>query len=111
MGATTFFNTADKSHYKSANDAFYSAKENAQYEHGHGGYSGTIAEKDGFRIVNPPTGMSVRDFIRAIEDYDGESSDVNPTVREAWKIYDDKWGPALCIETNDEYIFCGWASE
>lgn len=111
MGATTFLNTANKSNYKSANDAFYSEKESAQYEHGHGGYTGTIAEKDGFRIVNPPKGMSAREFIQAIEDYDGESSDVNPTVREAWKIYDNKWGSALCIETDKQYIFCGWASE
>ena len=45
MGATTF------STYglgKTAGDAFYAAQDRARYEYGHGGYTGTIAEKSGY---------------------------------------------------------------
>lgn len=48
MGSTTFYTLA---HGKTPNDAFRAAREQACYEHGHGGYSGTIAEKDGFTVI------------------------------------------------------------
>ncbi|MFJ9521262.1 hypothetical protein ACIRPK_23805 [Kitasatospora sp. NPDC101801] len=35
-----------------ASQAFRDAVEQAQYEYGHGGYTGTIAEKDGYKVVS-----------------------------------------------------------
>ena len=43
MGGEIFYT---KQKGSSANDAFQKAKQEAQYEYGHGGYTGTIAEKD-----------------------------------------------------------------
>ena len=45
MGAEAF---STISYGKSADDAFRTAKIDAEYEHGHAGYTGTIAEKDSF---------------------------------------------------------------
>jgi hypothetical protein len=42
MGAEVFYNRAKGT---SAKDCFRDEYENACYEHGHGGYSGTLAEK------------------------------------------------------------------
>ena len=52
---------------KDANDAFWKAVEQAKYEYGHGGYSGTIAEKDSFVMIEKPdgkfTGSVLQDMI------------------------------------------------
>lgn len=45
MGADTF---EIFGYGKTAREAFSAAREDAQYEHGHGGYTGTIAEKDSY---------------------------------------------------------------
>jgi len=45
MGACDFFTTAKG---RTAEEAFRNAVSNAQYQCGHGGYTGTIAEKDSF---------------------------------------------------------------
>ena len=45
MGAETF---EIFGYGKTAREAFSAAREDAQYEHGHGGYTGTIAEKDSY---------------------------------------------------------------
>lgn len=45
MGATTFFTYATG---KTAKEAFASAQAEARYDHGHSGYTGTIAEKPSF---------------------------------------------------------------
>ncbi len=110
MGAATF---RDSGTGKSAKEVFHELKEEAAYEFGHGGYTGTIAEKHSFREFTPPKGMSVQEFINAIEDYDDEedNKDVPSEVKRAWAVYDDKWGPAVCVKDGDRYIFFGWASE
>jgi hypothetical protein len=50
MGACDFYEVAQG---KTAREAFQRAVEDAQYESGHGGYTGTIAEKggDGFKMI------------------------------------------------------------
>ena len=53
MGATTFITVGWG---RGAREAFNAAVEHAQYEHGHGGYSGTIAEKHSFTLYHPPKG-------------------------------------------------------
>ena len=48
MGAEWF---EEKVEGASCAEAFRYAQEDARYEYGHGGYTGTIAEADGFKIV------------------------------------------------------------
>jgi hypothetical protein len=101
MGAATF---ETKAKGKSARDAFDKARERAQYDHGHSGYTGTIAEKGDFIMINLGSGLAKCDLASARE--------------HAYKLIDsedqrvrDKWGPAGCIALgNDEYFFFGWAS-
>ena len=51
MGATTFFTYATG---KTAKEAFASAQSEARYDHGHSGYTGTIAEKPSFVEFSVP---------------------------------------------------------
>lgn len=88
----------------SMKEAFDLAVTNAQYDFGHAGYTGTIAEKDNFvdltrfvaHLANP-------DERREATFYDEDN--------ELWEIVDDKWGPAGGVElTQGLYLFFGWAS-
>jgi hypothetical protein len=93
MGATTF---GCKATGKTAREAFSNAIEEAQYEYGHGGYTGTIAEKDSFKMYTVNAQFKTQEFwseVQTIED----------------KL--DKWGHAGCIKLDgDAYYFFGWAS-
>ena len=95
MGGSTFTHTG---HGKTAREAFASAREEALYDHGHAGYSGTLAEKDSFVEIKLPEDMDAKEYAyKLIEDDD--------------KRICDKWGDAGCIKTGDEeYLFFGWAS-
>lgn len=101
MGAEQFFTYASG---KDAREAFSRAVQEARYEHGHGGYTGTIAEKHSFTIIECPKGISAGDYAQQLLD------DCDSRV-------DDKWGPAGCIEIlpsrsprNRTFLFFGWAS-
>ncbi len=114
MGANQFCITM-KGIYKSPKEAFWQAVEQASYEHGHGGYTGTIAEKNDFKMVDLPKRKNVYDFI-------------DECLRSEDGFWNDKWGPAACVEIKgsqlanlrDEsykgkknfkaFIFFGWAS-
>ena len=132
MGATTFTNVGKG---KDAGEAFDRLTQQAQWQHGHGGYTGTIAEKDSFVEFARPKGMrreTVRRVVDALGGYVlpapmrpsirfGQDEKYRDAIRSAYPkmpisrmfdIYDDKWGPALCIElSKGEYIFAGFASE
>jgi len=97
MGAHTFF-TRQKG--EDAESAFRSAVEEAQYHHGRGGYTGTIAEKSSFtRIPDSEVG----------DDDPGEYA--SNLINEQDSRIDSKWGPAGCIHVEDDlYLFFGWAS-
>jgi hypothetical protein len=111
MGATTFFTEASG---KDPESAFWSAVQEAKYESGHGGYTGTIAEKNEFTLIKIPDGKDPFEFANQLIDND------DPRV-------DDKWGPAGCIDLTNttrgystrehskekipHYLFFGWASE
>jgi len=112
MGATTFYNSVRKIEGQTAGQAFDNEREEAQYENGHGGYTGTIAEKDGITMSRKPDDIDVDDWINELDDFDEDDRDNEHyyELKRDFNTYDDKWGDALCIETEDEYVFCGWAS-
>jgi len=86
--------------------AFARARESAAWEHGHGGYTGTIAEKSDFIMINVPKGTNPEDYAQKLLDED------DPRIA-------DKWGPAGCVclgpsKSNPKlkvYLFFGWASD
>jgi hypothetical protein len=100
MGAMEFANTVSA---ETARDAFLQARDGALYDHGHSGYTGTIAEKDEFIMIDMPA-----DFTKA---------DLHAKMQEVIED-DDKWGPAHCInvskfypnETMPCFVFFGLAS-
>lgn len=121
MGACEFNNVAVGSN---VDEAFSRTVQDAQYEHGHGGYSGTIAEKGSYRLFPLPdiTGASpyaIADFvvsgIYGVEDgepweivsysstvIDGRYQTTSTPIPESQRrvlraihdAVDDKWGPA-----------------
>lgn len=95
MGADVFMTRASG---KTAAEAFKNAVDSEAYEHGHGGYSGTIVEKRRFTKIAVPAGQKPVEFARKLID-DGDAR------------VDDKWGPAGCIDLGGgEWLFFGWAS-
>ncbi len=68
-------------HGKDPQSAFQSAVEEARYQCGHGGYTGTIAEKDGY-TVRSRTPMSPK----AAEEFAEQDGQDN-----------EKWGPAYAV--------------
>ena len=136
MGATIFQNIETG---KTAQEAFDKAVEEAHWMHGHGGYSGTIAEKHEFTEFPRPKGMkraTVLKMVRKLMDVqftcdchpkeqfpfypcDKGKPNVAPlqarypkcNILKMYNVYDDKWGPSLCMSLpNNEYLFAGWAS-
>jgi len=84
---------------KTAQEAFDAAVAQARHEYGHGGYTGTIAEKQTFVTLKE------RDEKAALALAEKMLSEGDPLVN-------DKWGPAGCIRTGiDSWLFFGWASE
>lgn len=77
---------------RTASEAFATAREQAGYEHGHGGYSGTIYEKQDFVVVSDRTlDLASADKLaqKLMDEYD---SRIN-----------DKWGPAGAIPVALDY--------
>ena len=133
MGACDFYDVAEG---KDAEEAFLRAKDNAAWEHGHGGYTGTIAEKPWFVEFTVPQGLSAVEFEAAVMrlDFDEpfEASDQNQeatdlyrkvlaipgaidVVKKAHALADDKWADAVCVQDTGAvgtkvYRFFGWAS-
>jgi hypothetical protein len=100
MGAESFYEVASG---KTVKEAFDSAVEDAAYEHGHGGYTGTIAEKHEYKQASPKTFESLQDAQEfADRKMDGDH----------W--CNDKWGAAAYVAFKDgdqiKYLFFGWAS-
>ncbi|GLF99929.1 hypothetical protein [Streptomyces yaizuensis] len=97
MGAYDFITTGSG---EDAEKAFFNARGEAAWEYGHGGYTGTIAEKDAFVLV--------------------ADSPMSPAAAEEYAVYllnaDDerirsKWGPAGAIPVDDgSWLFVGNAS-
>jgi len=99
MGGTTFM-----VHGEGAEAAivFDELVRQAQWEHGHGGYTGTIAEKDEFVMIPLPDILKNRaktSFIKYAESL----------IAEEDERIDDKDGPAGCFKTDTGFLFFGWA--
>ncbi len=98
MGAIDF---VKESYVMCAEEAFREAVNDALYLYGHGGYTGSIAEKTCFEVVQLPL----------VKDYD--MSVINKLIDDR---FFDKWGPAGCIEVESDneqlrkFVFFGMAS-
>ncbi len=102
MGAKEFRNSQSAA---TAEEAFRLLVEEAKYNHGHAGYTGTIAEKRSFRMERPRCDETPRECVtRCAKDVDHWSH--------------DKWGPAACVDAGPDpqrpgfriFYFFGWAS-
>lgn len=119
MGAETFVTTSLE---PDPNRAFHELVEEAAYEYGHGGYTGTIAEKSEYVIIQ-----------RQVISQRGAEALADQLIQDADPRIDDKWGPAGAIPFGDSddvdltdaaaveawlateppiqgWVFFGWAS-
>ena len=118
MGACSFSTVAVG---KTADDAMRAAREAAYWEHGHGGYTGTIAEKDGYVEFTLPTRITAARFTEVVwnavhekwgnEGRAYENLKPNPTpnldLLAKWlgktaaasivRVVDEKWGPCVAV--------------
>lgn len=75
----------DQEYGSDLNDAYRNLVETAQWEHGHGGYTGTIAESSGVHLLQTES-LSRDDAFELAEKLFEEG---HPEL--------EKWGPALAI--------------
>lgn len=95
MGAEIFYTTESGA---TVGKAFRRAVKKAEYEYGHAGYTGTIAEKDSYVVIDMPEGAEPIDYALQL-------------VHEGDPRVDDKWGPAGAIKISDNvWLFFGLAS-
>ena len=104
MGADWFEEIIDiEEGYDTARTTFNRAVDDAWWHYGHAGYTGTIAEKNEFKIRNGGKPI-LRQYVIDFMAQDGDDN--------------DKWGPAFCVPICDSvdepeitgYAFYGWAS-
>lgn len=95
MGAEEFF---VRKKGETAREAFNKAVSEAKLIYGNNGKSGTIAEKNSFKIIDVPKDKKPTEYaLELIKNYNH------------W--VNDKWGAAGCIDLgNNEYLFFGIAS-
>lgn len=101
MGASTF---VTRSSARTVAEAFSEAVRRAQWDHGHSGYTGTIAEKDNFILI---------DYEKEKLEDESRGAFMERLINDGDSRIDDKWGPAGCIKADIEetWYFFGWASE
>ena len=111
MGAENFSTTGTGT---SVTEAFRDAQDSAFWEHGHGGYTGTIAEKPGCRLFELPVGQSIEAIERALSDaWNPDAERPAWLTDELYETYNDKWGPAVAFQDPTDpktWHFMGWAS-
>lgn len=100
MGANWFWTS---SYGHTAQEAFDTAVEDAKYEFGHGGYTGSIAEKGHFTVLSLP------------DDVDFSEENVEDLVEHdsTFREVEDKWGSAGCLKhprKKNTWVFFGYAS-
>jgi hypothetical protein len=105
MGATTFSDTTTAG---SAKEAYWALVSEARYEHGNDGYTGSISESHGFKMVSLLPGES----LAACEERVIETAHENDRAPGA------KGGPAACVDLGPaqdapglrRFAFFGWAA-
>lgn len=101
MGATEFFCTSSG---KTVAEAFAVARNEAQYESGHGGYTGTIAEKHDYKSASS----------QVFDSYQAASEFADQKIQDENHWCQDKWGPAAYVAFKNgdsiKYLFFGVAS-
>jgi hypothetical protein len=120
MGAEQFSNSIEGDY--TVDEAFRTLIDQALWEYGHRGYTGTIAEKSEYLQVSVPKSVSLDTYLKALYRshvyYTDEGVRVEPN-RPEWaggewdtvvSTYNDKWGPCIAIKTSNGWIFTGWAS-
>ena len=106
MGAETFCRIGTGA---TAKAAFNDLVEDARYQNGNGGYSGTIAEKTEFKVIVPGDLPALFTDDQARRQWFYARAD--RYIDENDRRINDKWGPAGCMVIKDgEYMFFGWAS-
>ena len=102
MGAEWFEHSVPKTDtVDTPEKAFRAAVDEALWDHGHSGYTGTMAEKHDWKWIMVPDGKDWKEHAEDVYQYDELS---------------DKWGPAGCIEMQEPdgtvtgWLFLGWAS-
>lgn len=104
LGAMSFITTATGD---TVHDAFQTAVADAQYAYGHAGYTGTIAEKDAARDVQPPAELTTPAAIIHWAEHLLDDEIDDPALY--W--INDKWGPAAAVRLDaTTWLFFGWAS-
>ena len=125
MGAVDFADSV-KVGDRGVGDAFAECRDQALWDHGHSGYSGTIAEKPGYEFFNFPDRLTASDIYRGINEsidyYDPTTRKIVPGKRPEWAgevkpswehliaVYNDKWGDAVAFRVGDVFHFTGIAS-
>ncbi len=115
MGAVDFTHHAAG---ESMTHAFHLAQEEARYDFGHSGYTGTIAEKESFRRVTLPKDVSYDEVLNLITALPSDDSFAKLEKLFGWReasmivnTYEDKWGPCIGIEfPPGHFVFAGYAS-
>lgn len=113
MGAQTFENKATAPKGTPLDTVFTDAVQDAKNEHGHGGYSGTLAEKHNCILICTVETYAQAD--RVASDIMNDEDSNMMYREEITQLVADKWGAAGAIRftqdaKTDGYIFFGWAS-
>lgn len=126
MGASTF---QDMAFGKTCHEAFRSCVEDAKWNYGHGGYTGTIAEKGNYVEFKCPPRVKYQTMLNWAADWDAPTNENHQALKDQMQsIYNDKWGPAVAIKLGPAqekefrknhglerrkggvWLFCGYAS-
>lgn len=102
MGSTSFITVG---YGRTAEEAFCRSSEQALWEWGHNGYTGTIAEKYDFVLAPLPSGATAREVIDTLDARDEERLlgwYSKQDVRRYVEAYEDKRGPAVVVQASDE---------
>jgi len=97
-------------------EAFTKSVDAALWDHGHSGYTGTIAEKGEFIEYHLPDGVTAHQVLEALDsawqDHGPMKKLLGDRIGESViQTYEDKWGPAVALKVaDDRWLFCGWAS-
>jgi hypothetical protein len=100
-------------------DAFNNARAQAQYDYGHAGYTGTIAEKNSFVEFKCPDGIEPNYFVDVAMAAEYERPEREKlfeligaiSAQDLLNISYDKWGPCVAVRLDSkQWVFFGSAS-